>query len=535
MGSDQRLTTSAHNTSIQQENTLLSDDQTGYQSRVRTLLGMPTTRVVSNSVQIPPFFPGAFPHKAEPFTVEPVPTDAQDQLVEAVFAREPSAMPATPPVGEPQPGEIAGPPLPVDIDLEPTITQSSAPVGGPRPKPPPRPNIEQDKAEAIVPDDAIQQTKQTSSPKLNDDPIQTFSALAPGLIKDDVAAAEGNEAHRQASQSAVPQSGSDKDTLSETSIVGAVHQASHEHDHRVAPAQVVPKLNDDPIPTRSTEPGTEDSNYLVGRETDPSPQPITNIPRSPVTGPGAKQEQADRKTVLAEEQLIEEINLVIPSLSEGKQTFSALAPDSIKDDVAARERNEDSRHAGQPAAQPHSGKASSLETTVKGPEHQTNHESAYEAAAQEAATIPAQSGIDKSETKGSGVSALVHEQRPDVNQPEPTPQRSVPAVTADDIGNERQLQALSASSASQVSAANVLQKVHSTRNLQVERLTKAVNELEAKVAAQAARLEEVSRSRSSQSSPPSTVVVNRTVKSAGTPRAYWSRSYLGRLHLKTRR
>jgi hypothetical protein len=68
-------------------------------------------------------------------------------------------------------------------------------------------------------------------------------------------------------------------------------------------------------------------------------------------------------------------------------------------------------------------------------------------------------------------------------------------------------------------------------------LQHTVNELAATVAAQAAHLrdERQAQERERQTPPPRTVVVHRGDASSTMPRAFWERSRLGRLHLRTGR
>jgi hypothetical protein len=72
---------------------------------------------------------------------------------------------------------------------------------------------------------------------------------------------------------------------------------------------------------------------------------------------------------------------------------------------------------------------------------------------------------------------------------------------------------------------------------QLTQLRRTVNELAATVAAQAARGRDESHAQGHErtTAPPRLVVVQRGVAAATTPRAFWERSRLGRLHLRTGR
>lgn len=176
-----------------------------------------------------------------------------------------------------------------------------------------------------------------------------------------------------------------------------------------------------------------------------------------------------------------EINLTVPGVSEQKRTFPALAAD-VQATLPTREgQKEPERESKRPYA------------------HQPPKEPLSR-------PLSAQPKTNRSIESGQTAAP----------EPQATPHPQNPAATAVSIPR--------------TPATNMTRAVNNGRNAQTAPLQKRITQLEATVAAQAAKLEQADKQPPAPVAP--VTIVNQPAQPAGPPRAYWARSYLTRFRLR---
>ena len=277
---------------------------------------------------------------------------------------------------------------------------------------------------------------------------------------------------------------------------------------------------------------SEYPNQVISAQVHTVPNPKESKPEHKEAKPESGQVGVEAENRISETvgRPIEEVSLVVPGVSKEKGSFPVL-PHAQKEDVFVAEKEEESHQRGSYDKPP----SSSARAPGKESKLERQHEPAPIYMARESQIVrflqPMLPVIEETEKGLAETTESDRHRKEAENRPEPVRPQTYPAAS-DDESRDVSVQEMPGISSRRVPDANALSPSGTSWHNPVAQLKRRLKELESQVADHSSRLEQSDKPR-----PPArpVVVIKQSTAAPQTPRAYWARSYLGRVHLKIRR